>query len=148
MGKGFLKEFQEFAIKGNMIDLAVGVIIGTAFNKIISALVNDIIMPTINFIIGGQADFSNKFIILSQPENYTGEHTVAALREAGATVLAYGSFISVFINFILLAFVVFVIVKLINKARSEFEEKQTAAPPPDPEHVVLLREIRDTLAQK
>ncbi|MDY3331300.1 MAG: large conductance mechanosensitive channel protein MscL [Pelistega sp.] len=143
MSKGFLKEFQEFAVKGNMVDLAVGVIIGAAFGKIIDSLVKDIIMPFVNFIIGGEADFSNKFIVLSQPEGYAGEQTLTALREAGATVFAYGNFITVLINFVLLAFVVFLIVKSIAKARARFEAEKAADP--DPEDIVLLREIRDSL---
>ncbi len=143
MSKGFLNEFKEFAVKGNMVDLAVGVIIGAAFGKIIDSLVKDIIMPLINFILGGDVDFSNKFIVLSQPEGYTGPQTLAALQEAGATVFAYGNFITILINFILLAFVVFLIVKSIAKARSRFEAEKAAEP--DPEDIVLLREIRDSL---
>jgi large conductance mechanosensitive channel len=145
MSKGFLKEFREFAIKGNMVDLAVGVIIGAAFGKIIDSLVKDVIMPLVNFIIGGNVDFSNKFIVLSQPEGYTGPQTLAALQEAGATIFAYGNFITILINFILLAFVVFLIVKSIAKARARFEEQKEEAPAPTPEEVVLLREIRDAL---
>ncbi|NOL50360.1 large conductance mechanosensitive channel protein MscL [Pelistega europaea] len=143
MSKGFLKEFQEFAVKGNMIDLAVGVIIGGAFGKIIDSLVKDVIMPLVNFLIGGNVDFSNKFIVLSQPEGYTGPQTLAALQEAGATVFAYGNFITILINFILLALVVFIFVKSIAKARARFEEEKAAEP--DPEDIVLLREIRDAL---
>lgn len=143
MSKGFLNEFKEFAVKGNMVDLAVGVIIGAAFGKIIDSLVKDILMPLINFILGGDVDFSNKFIVLSQPEGYTGPQTLAALQEAGATVFAYGNFITILINFILLAFVVFLIVKSIAKARSRFEAEKAAEP--DPEDIVLLREIRDSL---
>ncbi len=143
MSKGFLNEFKEFAVKGNMVDLAVGVIIGAAFGKIIDSLVKDIIMPLINFILGGDVDFSNKFIVLSQPEGYTGPQTLAALQEAGATVFAYGNFITILINFILLAFVVFLIVKSIAKARARFEAEKAAEP--DPEDIVLLREIRDSL---
>lgn len=143
MSKGFLKEFQEFAVKGNMIDLAVGVIIGGAFGKIIDSLVKDVIMPVINFLIGGSVDFSSKFIVLSQPDGYTGPQTLSALKEAGATVFAYGNFITILINFILLAFVVFLFVKSIAKARSRFEAEKAAEP--TPEEIVLLREIRDSL---
>lgn len=143
MSKGFLNEFKEFAVKGNMVDLAVGVIIGAAFSKIIDSLVKDIIMPLINVILAGDVDFSNKFIVLSQPEGYAGPQTLAALQEAGATVFAYGNFITILINFILLAFVVFLIVKSIAKARSRFEAEKAAEP--DPEDIVLLREIRDSL---
>ncbi|NEN76463.1 large conductance mechanosensitive channel protein MscL [Pelistega sp. NLN82] len=144
--KGFLKEFQEFAVKGNMVDLAVGVIIGAAFGKIIDSLVKDIMMPFINFILQGDVDFSNKFMVLSRPEGYTGPETLSALQEAGATVLAYGNFLTILINFILLAFVVFLLVKSIAKARAKFESEQPPAPPaPDSDEVVLLREIRDAL---
>ena len=143
--KGFIKEFQEFAVKGNMIDLAVGVIIGAAFGKIIDSIVKDVLMPLINFIIGGEADFSSKFIVLAQPEGYTGPQSLEALREAGANVFAYGNFITIMINFILLAFVVFLLVKAISKARARFEAEKAAEVTPDPEDIVLLREIRDSL---
>ena len=143
--KGFIKEFQEFAVKGNMIDLAVGVIIGAAFGKIIDSIVKDVLMPLINFIIGGEADFSSKFIVLAQPEGYTGPQSLEALREAGANVFAYGNFITIMINFILLAFVVFLLVKAISKARARFEAEKAAKVTPEPEDIVLLREIRDSL---
>lgn len=141
----FFKEFREFAIKGNMVDLAVGVIIGAAFGKIIDSLVKDIIMPLISFILGGDVDFSQKFLILSKPDNYTGPETLAALQEAGANVLSWGSFLTVVINFLLMAFVVFMLVKTINKIKSRVSEEEAAAPAADPAEVVLLREIRDEL---
>lgn len=141
----FFKEFREFAIKGNMVDLAVGVIIGAAFGKIIDSLVKDIIMPLISFILGGDVDFSQKFLILSKPENYTGPETLAALQEAGANVLSWGSFLTVVINFLLMAFVVFMLVRTINKIKSRVSEEEAAAPAADPAEVVLLREIRDEL---
>ncbi|WP_432786143.1 Large-conductance mechanosensitive channel [Oligella sp. MSHR50489EDL] len=147
----FLQEFKEFAVKGNMIDLAVGVIIGAAFGKIIDSLVKDVIMPLISMIIGGSADFSNMFVVLSRPEGYTGPETYQALTEAGANVFAYGNFITILINFILLAFVVFLLVKVIAKARTSFErEKQVeeAAPEAEPADVALLREIRDLLQKQ
>lgn len=147
----FVQEFKEFAIKGNMIDLAVGVIIGAAFGKIIDSLVKDVIMPLISFIIGGSADFSNMYVVLSRPEGYSGPETYQALTEAGANVFAYGSFITILINFILLAFVVFLLVKVIAKARASFEaEKQAVekAPAEDPADVALLREIRDLLQKQ
>lgn len=140
----FFKEFREFAIKGNMVDLAVGVIIGAAFGKIIDSLVKDIIMPLISFILGGDVDFSQKFLILSKPDNYTGPETLAALQEAGANVLSWGSFLTVVINFLLMAFVVFMLVRTINKIKSRVSEEEAAAPA-DPAEVVLLREIRDEL---
>lgn len=146
----FIQEFKEFAVKGNMIDLAVGVIIGAAFGKIIDSLVKDVIMPVISFIIGGSADFSNMFVVLSRPEGYSGPETYQALTEAGANVFAYGSFVTILINFILLAFVVFLLVKIIAKARASFErDKQVEeAAAEDPADVVLLREIRDLLQQQ
>jgi|SRR5690554_982705 len=151
--RGFLQEFQEFAVKGNMIDLAVGVIIGAAFGKIIDSLVSDVIMPTVNFILGGEVDFTNKFFVLRVPEGYTGERTAGALSEAGAVVLYWGNFITVLINFILLAFVVFCLVKAVNAARRNLvrreEEAEVAAEPaPDPADVALLREIRDLLSRQ
>ena len=151
--RGFLQEFQEFAVKGNMIDLAVCVIIGAAFGKIIDSLVSDVIMPTVNFILGGEVDFTNKFFVLRVPEGYTGERTAGALSEAGAVVLYWGNFITVLINFILLAFVVFCLVKAVNAARRNLarreEEAEVAAEPaPDPADVALLREIRDLLSRQ
>jgi len=140
---GFLKEFRDFAVKGNAVDLAVGVIIGAAFGKIVDSVVKDLIMPLVNFILGGSVDFSNKFLVLSMPEGYTGPMTYADLTKAGANVLAWGNFITILINFILLALVVFIIVKAINSARRQEEEAPAPAAPP--EDVVVLREIRDLL---
>jgi large conductance mechanosensitive channel len=146
---GFLKEFQEFAVKGNMIDLAVGVIIGAAFGKIIDSLVKDIIMPIISFILGGEVDFTSKFLLLRAPEGYAGPQTYEELSKAGAVMLTWGNFITILINFILLAFVVFCLVKAVNASRKRFEApEEAAAPEPDPEDVVLLRQIRDLLQNK
>ena len=146
----FLKEFREFAVKGNMIDLAVGVIIGGAFGKIIDSLVKDVIMPIINIILGGEVDFANKFIVLRTPEGYTGAHTLEELNAAGAVVFAWGNFVTVFVNFMLLAFVVFLMVKMVNRMRQAVHHEEAAAaapgePAPEPEDIVLLREIRDQL---
>lgn len=147
----FFNEFKEFAIKGNMIDLAVGVIIGAAFGKIIDSLVKDVIMPLVSFLIGGSADFSNWFIVLSRPDDYTGPETYQALTEAGANVFAYGNFITILINFLLLAFVVFLLVKAIAKARRSFASQQeeqaasAAEPAQDPADLAVLKEIRDLL---
>ncbi len=144
--KGFMAEFREFAVKGNMVDLAVGVIIGAAFGKIIDSLVKDVIMPVVSFILGGQVDFTNLFWVLKQPENYAGPQTAEAIVAAGGNVLAWGSFVTVFINFVLLAFVVFLMVKAINRARSRYEAAPAPEEPaPTPDDVVLLREIRDLL---
>lgn len=143
--RGFLQEFQEFAVKGNMIDLAVGVIIGAAFGKIIDSLVKDIIMPLVAFIMGGQVDFTNQFFVLRAPENYAGAHTYDALTKAGAVVLSWGNFLTILINFVLLAFVVFCLVKAVNSARNRVIAQKEAAPDAPAEEVVLLREIRDSL---
>lgn len=147
--KGFLNEFRTFAVKGNVMDLAVGVIIGGAFGTIVTSMVKDIVMPLVNFILGGSADFTNKFLVLRMPEGYSGPMTYADLTQAGAILFAWGNFLTILINFILLAFVVFLMVKALNKARAKFEheEKKAPAEPPKPsEEVVLLREIRDALA--
>ncbi len=143
---GVIKEFREFAVRGNMIDLAVGIIIGAAFSKIVDSLVKDVVMPVINFGIGGSVNFSNKFLILSEPENYTGSKTYAELTQAGAIVFAWGQFLTMMINFVLLAFIVFWMVKLVNKARMTFEaEKPAPEPTPTPTDIALLTEIRDLL---
>ncbi len=146
--RGFIKEFQEFAIKGNMMDLAIGVIIGGAFGKIIDSIVNDLVMPVINFILGGQVNFDNLFWVLRLPDGYSGPMTAADLAKAGAVVFAWGHFLTIFVNFILLALVVFILVKMVNNARRRFEEPEPApapAVPETPENILLLREIRDSL---
>jgi large conductance mechanosensitive channel len=135
------KEFREFALKGNVMDLAVGVIIGAAFGKIVDSLVKDVIMPVINAILGGQVDFANKYWVLAG--NVPAGAPLAEAQKA-ATVLAWGNFVTILINFILLAFVIFWMVKAMNRLRRQ-EEAAPAAPPPPPEDVVLLREIRDAL---
>ena len=137
----FASEFKEFAAKGNVVDLAVGVIIGAAFAKIVDSLVKDIVMPIVGRVFGG-LDFSNYFIALAPPPaNYSGPMTYEALTKAGVPLLAYGNFITVVINFLILAFIIFVMVRHINRLR------RTEPPPPaaTPEDVVLLREIRDSL---
>ena len=137
-------EFREFALKGNVMDLAVGVIIGAAFGKIVDSLVKDLIMPIVGRIFGG-LDFSNWFIMLgSPPAGYGGPMTYEALTKAGVPLFAYGNFITVAINFIILAFVIFMMVKQVNRLKRE-APPAPAAPPPTPEDVVLLREIRDAL---
>ena len=136
---GFSTEFKEFAMKGNVVDLAVGVIIGGAFGKIVDSIVGDLIMPVVGKIFGG-LDFSNYFIALS---GQTATNLVDA-KKAGA-VFAYGSFITVAINFIILAVIIFMMVKQINRLRSETPAAAPAAPAPTPEDVLLLREIRDAL---
>ena len=137
----FMSEFREFAVKGNVVDLAVGVIIGAAFGKIVDSLVKDLIMPIVGRIFGG-LDFSNWFWMLgSPPPGYNGPMTYEALTKAGVPLFAYGNFITIAINFLILAFIVFLMVKQINRLRSA----PAAAPPAPPEDVVLLREIRDAL---
>ena len=143
--RGFLKEFRAFAVRGNVVDLAIGVIVGAAFSKIVDSLVKDIVMPLVNFMVGGAMDFSNKFFVLSRPVNYVGPETYADLTKAGATVFAWGNFVTIVINFILLAFVIFWMVKVINKARNKMELEAEKVKPPVPEDVLLLREIRDSL---
>ncbi|HYC34906.1 MAG TPA: large conductance mechanosensitive channel protein MscL [Usitatibacter sp.] len=133
-------EFREFAIKGNVVDLAVGVIIGAAFGKIVDSLVNDMVMPVVGRLVGG-VDFTNLFVALAPvPPNVPA--TLDALKKAGVPVIAYGNFANIVLNFILLALVVFLMVKQINRLRREPAPAPTPAPPED---VQLLREIRDTL---
>ena len=139
-----LGEFREFAVKGNVIDLAVGVIIGGAFGKIVDSLVKDLIMPVVGRLVGG-LDFSNWFIMLgSPPPGYTGPMTYEALTKAGVPLFAYGNFITVTINFLILAFIIFLMVKEINRLKRQ----EPAPPPAPPEEVKLLREIRDALKKK
>jgi large conductance mechanosensitive channel len=140
---GILSEFRAFAVRGSVVDLAVGVIIGAAFGKIVDSLVKDIVMPIVNFIGGGSVDFSNKFWVLRLPANYTGPMNYADLTKAGATILGWGNFVTIVINFVLLAFIIFWMVKLINKARLNIDKA-----PSTPDDVLLLREIRDLLATK
>ncbi len=139
---GIAKEFREFAVKGNVIDLAVGVIIGGAFGKIVDSVVSDLIMPVVGLVFG-KLDFSNLFIVLgSVPEGTP--YTLEAIRKAGVPVLAYGNFITVAVNFVILAFIIFVRVKQINRLKRE-TPVEPPAPPATPEDIQLLREIRDSL---
>jgi len=134
-----MSEFREFAVKGSVVDLAVGVIIGAAFGKIVDSLVKDLIMPVVSRVFGG-LDFSNWFIMLgTPPPGYSGPMTYEALTKAGVPLLAYGNFITVALNFIILAFIIFLMVKQINRLRD------VSPPPAPPENVLLLREIRDAL---
>lgn len=137
-----VQEFKEFAVKGNMMDLAIGVIIGGAFSKIIDSLVKDIIMPLISVITGGGVDFTQKFFVLGKnPENL---QSLDALQKAGVNVLTYGNFLTVFLNFLILAWVVFLLVKGMNRLRKQ----EPAAPAATPEDIELLREIRDELKRR
>lgn len=135
----FTAEFKEFALKGNVMDLAVGVIIGGAFGKIVDSVVGDLIMPVVGKLLGG-LDFNNYFIPLAgQTAN-----TLVEAKKAGA-VFAYGSFITIVINFIILAFIIFMMVKQMNRLKREAPTAPPAPPAPTPEDVLLLREIRDAL---
>ena len=137
---GMMQEFKEFAVKGNVIDLAVGVIIGAAFGKIVDSVVADLIMPVVGAIFG-TLDFSSKFIVLGNIPAGTLMN-LDALKKAGVPVLAYGNFITIAVNFIILAFIIFMMVKQINRLKRETPPAPPAAPPED---VLLLREIRDNL---
>jgi large conductance mechanosensitive channel len=135
---GFIQEFREFAVKGNVMDLAVGVITGGAFGKIVDSVVGDLIMPIVGKIFGG-LDFNDYFIALSGQT----ATTLVEAKKAGA-VFAYGSFITILLNFIILAFIIFLMVKQMNRLKRE-EAAAPAEPPPTPEDITLLREIRDSL---
>ena len=138
-----VQEFKEFAMKGNVMDLAVGVIIGGAFGKIVDSIVGDLIMPLIAWVMGGKLDFSGMFVVLGKVPEGT-EMTFAALKKAQVPIFAYGNFVTILVNFIILAFIIFMMVKQVNKLRK-------VAPPtaPEPaataEDILLLREIRDSL---
>lgn len=136
----FGSEFKEFALKGNVMDLAVGVIIGGAFGKIVDSVVGDLIMPIVGKIFGG-LDFNNYYIALA---NQAAGLPLAEAKKAGA-VFAYGSFITIALNFVILAFIIFLMVKQMNRMKREAPAAPPAAPAPTPEDVVLLREIRDSL---
>jgi large conductance mechanosensitive channel len=136
---GMMSEFREFALKGNVMDLAVGVIIGGAFGKIVDSLVKDVIMPLVNFVAGGQIDFSNKYYVLAG--TVPPGAPLAEAQKAG-TVFAWGSFVTVAINFVILAFIIFWMVRTMNRMKREAPPAAPAAPAED---VVLLREIRDAL---
>lgn len=153
--KKFIQEFQAFISRGNVLDLAVAVIIGAAFSSIVNSLVKDIINPLVGFLVG-KPDFTNLFIVLRRPADYVGPETYEALTKAGATVFGYGAFLTSVVHFILLAFVVFLLIKgvtharkqlekLVEEKKEEEEKEKAAAPAPTPEDVLLLREIRDLL---
>ncbi len=149
--KKILQEFQAFISKGNVLDLAVAVIIGAAFSAIVNSLVKDIINPILGFVVG-KPDFSNLFLVLSRPESYTGPETYEALIAAGATVFGYGAFLTAVVHFLLLAFVIFWLIKVVTGLRTKLEavarfreEEKPAVPAP--EDIALLREIRDLLKE-
>ena len=135
------QEFKEFAMRGNVMDLAVGVIINNAFGKIVDSVVNDLVMPIVSMLMGGKFDFSNLFVVLGEVPAGT-VMTLDALKKAGVPVFAYGNFITILVNFIILAFIIFMMVKQMNRLR----KPEAPAPEPEtPEDIVLLREIRDSL---
>lgn len=158
--KKWLSEFQAFISKGNVLDLAVAVIIGAAFTAIVNSMVKDIINPLVGWLVG-KPDFSDLFLVLKAPADYAGPYTYEALSKAGATVFGYGAFLTNVVHFLLLAFVIFWMVKVVTlarvrleaslKAEEEAKEKAKAnvvpEPAPEPEDLVLLREIRDLLKQ-
>jgi len=137
-------EFKEFAMKGNVVDLAVGVIIGAAFGKIVDSIVKDLIMPVVGRIFGG-LDFSNYFILLSSPPaDYKGAMTYADLTKAGLPVFAYGNFLTIVVNFLILALIIFMMVKQVNRLKAA---EPPPAAPATPEDVLLLRQIRDAVSK-
>ena len=138
------QEFRAFAVRGNVVDLAVGVIVGGAFGKIVDSLVGDVVMPIVAWLIGGKLDFSNLFIVLGNaPENIP--RTLDALRKAGVPLFAYGNFLTITLNFVILAFIIFQMVKIVNRIKLQDEAETIAEPLPTPEDIQLLREIRDSL---
>ena len=144
---GMMQEFRDFAVKGNVVDLAVGVIIGAAFGKIVDSLVKDVIMPVIGAIFGN-VDFSNMFIMLGKvPADFKGSITsYADLSKAGVSMLAYGNFITILLNFLILAFVIFQLVRVYTKAKGNLNLEAAAAPPTPSEE--YLKQIRDALAKR
>ena len=139
-----LKEFREFAMRGNVVDMAVGIIIGAAFGKIVDSLVRDVIMPPVGLLLG-KVDFSNLFFILKDGTSPGPYLTVEAAQKAGAVTFNYGIFINSVISFVIVAFAVFLLIRVINRMRRQEEAKPDAPPPPPPEEIALLREIRDSL---
>ncbi len=138
---GMTQDFKEFAMKGNVMDLAVGVIIGGAFGKIVDSVVADLIMPFVAWVMGGKLDFSGMFLVLGTIPEGTAR-TLDALKKAQVPVFAYGNFITILVNFIILAFIIFIMVKQINRLK---KEEPAPEPTADPEEIVLLRQIRDSL---
>jgi large conductance mechanosensitive channel len=140
---GMMQDFRDFAIKGNVVDLAVGVIIGAAFGKIVDSLVRDLIMPIVGAIFGG-LDFSNYFILLGKAPDGV-PRTYEALSKAGAPMFAYGNFITVLLNFLILAFIIFQMVRVFQRAKNRVMREQPAEAAAPAEDTILLREIRDAL---
>ena len=142
------KDFKAFIAKGNVMDLAVGVIIGAAFSAIVTSLTGDLIMPIVGWIFGG-FDFSSHFVVLSLPADYHGPmNDYAALKKAGAALIGYGAFVTAVINFLILAFIIFMLVRFVKRVTDEFEHKPAEEAPQGPSEVDLLTEIRDELRKK
>lgn len=140
-------EFKEFIARGNVMDLAVAVIIGAAFGAIVTSLTGEVIMPLVGWLFGG-VDFSSYFLLLGVPEGYEGSlGDYAALKEAGAAMIGYGAFLTAFIDFVILAFIIFLLVRYAKRVMAEFEEKQEEAPA-GPTQIELLTEIRDELRKR
>ncbi|HMS04709.1 MAG TPA: large conductance mechanosensitive channel protein MscL [Burkholderiaceae bacterium] len=140
---GMMQDFKEFAVKGNVIDLAVGVIIGGAFGKIVDSIVGDLVMPIVGAVLG-KVDFSQLYVTLGSVPAGTANN-LEALKKAGVPVLAYGNFITIVVNFAILAFVIFMLIRQFNKLKREETPAPPAAPEAPPEEIMLLREIRDNL---
>jgi len=140
-----LKEFKEFIQRGNVLDMAVGIVIGAAFGAVVKSFVQNVLMPPIGLLLGG-TDFSNLYVLLKSGTEPGPYPTLKAAQEAGATVLAWGLWVNEVINFLIVAFAIFLVVKAVNRMRRQEEEAAEPAPPPEPpEEVRLLREIRDAL---
>lgn len=144
-----LAEFKKFIMRGNVLDLAVAVIVGAAFGKITTSLTEDIIMPVVGAIFGG-LDFSSYFLLLGPvPEGYAGSMSnYAQLKEAGVPLLGYGQFLTIVLNFVILAFIIFLLVRAANRVMEEFENQDETTAAPGPSEVELLKEIRDELRQR
>ncbi len=143
-----LKEFKEFAIRGNVLDMAVGIVLGAAFGTIVTSFVKDVLMPPIGLLLGG-VDFTEKFILLSAGDPGAPYATLAAAQEAGAVTLNWGIFVNAIIAFLIIAFAVFMVVRSFNAAKKNAEKEEEAGPPPPPPaQEVLLGEIRDLLKQR
>jgi large conductance mechanosensitive channel len=138
-----LKEFREFVMRGNVVDMAVGIIIGAAFGKIVDSLVKDLVMPPIGLVLG-KVDFANLFVVLKHGATAGPYLTVEAAQKAGAVTFNYGVFTNTIISFLIVAFAVFLLIRVVNRLRQQ-EAAKPAEPPATPEEVVLLREIRDAL---
>ena len=142
--RSFIKEFKDFVQRGNVVDMAVGIVIGAAFGTVVKSFVQNVLMPPIGLLLGG-TDFSNLFILLKEGTKPGPYPTLKAAQEAGATVLAYGQWINDIVNFLIVAFAIFLVIKGMNALNRKKEAEAPAAPPEPPEEIKLLREIRDAL---